>query len=133
MIDLQPTRCNICGGKVIFTSNAEIYGRPYGSGKCYLCLECGAYVGTHKPRPRQALGILADKKMRDAKIICHTLFDRLWKGRRYATRRRKYYYERLADKLGIPVNGCHFGYFDLPMLRRSYVVISEIIREDKNA
>ena len=133
MIDLQPTRCNICGGKVIFTSNAEIYGRPYGSGKCYLCLECGAYVGTHKPRPRQALGILADKKMRDAKIICHTLFDRLWKGQRYATRRRKYYYERLADKLGIPVNECHFGYFDLPMLRRSYVAVSEIIQEDKHA
>ena len=119
MIDLQPTRCNICGGKVIFTSNAEIYGRPYGSGKCYLCLECGAYVGTHRPRPTEALGILADKQMRDWKIVCHNLFDKLWKGKRHAVRLRRYYYNRLAVELNIPVSECHFGYFDLPMLLRS--------------
>ena len=133
MIDLQPTRCNICGGKVIFTSNAEIYGRPYGSGKCYLCLECGAYVGTHRPRPTEALGILADKQMIDWKIVCHNLFDKLWKGKRHAVRLRRYYYDRLAAELNIPVSECHFGYFDLPMLLRSYVAVSEIIQEDKHA
>ena len=49
MIDKYPTVCNLCGGKVIYTSNARIYGKEYGSGKCYLCTNCGAYVGTHKP------------------------------------------------------------------------------------
>ena len=77
-IDLHPRRCNICGGEVIFTSNAKIYGREYGSGKCYLCTRCGAYVGTHEPRPTEALGILADEKMRALKMEAHDLFDQLW-------------------------------------------------------
>lgn len=63
-----PKICNICGGKVIYCSNAEIYGVEYGSGKCYLCTKCGAYVGTHKPRPKEALGLLADEQMRKGKI-----------------------------------------------------------------
>lgn len=53
----HPTVCNICGGKVSYVSNARVYGSRYGSGWCYLCESCGAYVGTHGPRPREALGI----------------------------------------------------------------------------
>lgn len=71
MIDLQPTKCNLCGGDVIFTSNAKVYGRTYGSGKCYLCTNCGAYVGTHGPRPMEALGLLADKEMGIPVKECH--------------------------------------------------------------
>lgn len=59
-IDLQPTVCNLCGGKTILTSNSIIYGKQYGSGKCYYCTKCGAFVGTHVPRPTIALGILSD-------------------------------------------------------------------------
>ena len=129
MIDLHPIKCNICGGRVIYTSNSAIYGHPYGSGKCYLCTNCGAYVGTHRPRPTEALGILADKQMRDGKIICHTLFDKLWKGKRHAVRLRRYYYDRLAAELNIPVSECHFGYFDLPMLRKAYMAVCKIKEE----
>lgn len=53
-MELKPKICNICNGKVIFTSNSLIYGREYGSGKMYYCTECGAYVGTHIPRPEEA-------------------------------------------------------------------------------
>ena len=67
MINTHPTHCNICGGPVTYCSNARIYGREYGSGYCYLCEQCGAYVGTHKPRPREALGLLADEPMRTGK------------------------------------------------------------------
>lgn len=75
MINTQPEVCNLCGGKVIYTSNARVYhGREYGSGYCYLCLACGAYVGTHKPHPKEALGLLADERMRKGKIMCHALF-----------------------------------------------------------
>ena len=60
MINTQPKICNICGGKVIYTSNAAVYhGRQYGSGYCYLCLNCGAYA-----RPKEALRLLADASMR---------------------------------------------------------------------
>ena len=130
MIDLKPKKCNLCGGTVIYTSNAKIYyGKEYGSGKCYLCLNCRAYVGTHKPRPDEALGILANAEMREWKIKCHDLFDKLWqsepqdekRGSRYY---RNKYYRILAVELGVEKEVCHFGYFDLDMLKRAYEVLS---------
>ena len=119
----HPTTCNLCGGKVVYTSNSKIYGREYGSGKCYLCTECGAYVGTHKPRPKEALGLLANKEMRDMKMKCHALFDEKWKGEKNRRNARKKGYKALADQLGIPVDNCHFGYFDMAMLNKAYEIL----------
>lgn len=116
---MEPTICNICGGPVKYVSNAAIYGREYGSGRCYLCVECGAYVGTHKPRPREALGILSDAGMRSLKKECHVMFDKLWMNERTGKARcdaRKRAYERLAKRLSIEVETCHFGYFDTDLL-----------------
>lgn len=125
MIDLYPTTCNLCNGKVIYISNAKIYGRQYGSGYCYYCTECGAYVGTHKPWPRKAMGILANSEMRAMKIRCHTLFDSMWKdsgaGR---TKRRKRLYAHLAELMSIPVCDCHFGYFTMEQLRQAYNILN---------
>ena len=105
MIDTQPKICNICGGKVIYTSNAAIYhGRQYGSGYCYLCLNCRAYVGTHVPRPREAFGLLADEPMRKGKMMCRA-------------------YCWLAGEMGIPVEDCHFGHFDIHQLRKAYLIL----------
>lgn len=121
-IDLQPKKCNLCGGEVEFISNARIYGRPYGSGKCYRCKSCGAFVGTHEQRPRVAFGILADKDMREMKKKCHALFDPMWK--RGGMKRYKCY-KWLAERLGIPVKECHFGYFGMDMLNRAYEILKE--------
>lgn len=79
---LRPTKCNLCGGNVIYTTNDRIYGKKYGSGYCYLCTACGAYVGTHRPRPKEALGILANERMKKGKRVCHEIFDKLWKNGR---------------------------------------------------
>lgn len=130
MIDLMPKVCNICSGNVIFTSNADIYGREYGSGKCYRCLNCGAYVGTHKPRPREALGLLADKNMRRGKMMCHDVFDSKWRGKPKSRKKRNDLYIWLAKQLSIPVEECHFGYFDLQMLREAYKILIKIKNED---
>jgi len=46
MIDLQPKKCNLCSDPVEYISNAKVYGRKYGSGYCYRCRSCNAYVGT---------------------------------------------------------------------------------------
>lgn len=119
-VNLYPTRCNLCGGKVIYTSNSTIYGKEYGSGKCYLCTSCKAYVGTHKPRPKEALGILANARMRKGKMMCHEIFDSKWKGKNKAQKKRKDLYFWLAKKLDIPLDMCHFGYFDLETLLRAY-------------
>jgi hypothetical protein len=126
MIDFYPKKCNLCGGKVIYTSNAEIYGKEYGSGKCYLCVQCGAYVGTHKPRPKEALGLLANEEMRKMKMICHDIFDSKWKGKKKASKKRTQMYWWLAKKLNIKIYNCHFGHFDIDMLKKAYKVLMEI-------
>lgn len=126
MIDLHPTKCNICGGEVIYTSNADIYGKEYGSGMCYLCTSCGAYVGTHKSRPREALGLLADKQMRTGKMMCHALFDAKWQGKPKSRKKRRDMYIWLSKRMHIPVEECHFGYFDLGQLRQAYRFLVEI-------
>lgn len=127
-MDLFPKICNLCNGKVIFTSNSVIYGKEYGSGKCYLCTECGAYVGTHKPRPKEALGVLGNKEMRDMKMLCHEIFDKKWQQeetskKRYKARQKAY--KELAEKLDIPIEKCHFGYFDMEMLEKAYGILKE--------
>ena len=119
MIDLHPTVCNLCGGEVVYQSNKLVYGKEYGSGMCYFCLRCGAYVGTHKPRPEEALGILANKEMRTMKSNCHKLFDWMWQD----SSERHELYIALAEELGISEEDCHFGYFDLSMLNKAYRVL----------
>lgn len=136
MIDLHPTTCNICGGPVVFTSNAAVYGKEYGSGKCYLCQSCGAYTGTHKPRPTEALGLLADEPMRKGKMACHDLFDAMWRGKPKAQKKRRDLYLWLAGKMRLPVEDCHFGHFDILQLREAYRILGgasrEIMRYDNN-
>ena len=92
----------------------------------YYCTECGAYVGTHKPRPKEALGILGNKEMRDMKMKCHDLFDKKWKNEPTSRKRhiaRKKAYKELSEKMQIPVEECHFGYFDIDMLNRAFELL----------
>ena len=121
---------------MIYTSNAVIYGKEYGSGKCYLCRNCGAYTGTHKPRPAEALGLLADEPMRKGKKMCHAIFDKLWMGRPKAKKKRKDLYWWLSEKIGVPFEECHFGYFDIHQLRKAYKILVDIscaeMRYDNN-
>lgn len=120
MIDLQPKICNICGGDVEYIPNAKIYGKSYGSGWCYHCKNCGAYVGTHKPRPKEALGILANEEMKNWKIWCHRLFDKLWKEEGY---KRQECYKWLSKEMKINISECHFGYFNVNQLRQAYAIL----------
>lgn len=126
-IPLRPTVCNICGGKVIFTSNSTVYGKEYGSGKCYLCTNCHALVGTHKPWPDIALGILANKPMREGKKYCHALFDPLWqKQKGDKTAKRNALYRWLTKEMGLPEDMGHFGYFNIAQLRQAYHILKKV-------
>lgn len=115
----QPTTCHFCGGKVIFTTNDKIYGKLYGNGKCYLCTNCGAYVGVHTGT-KTALGILANDEMKKWKIKCHDLFDSKWKNGKNV---RNYLYAKLANQMNIERSHCHFGHFDLEELQTAYNII----------
>ena len=129
-INLYPTKCNLCSGRVMYTSNADIYGKEYGSGKCYLCTSCRAYVGTHVPRPKEALGLLADRNMRKGKMMCHEIFDSKWKNKNKAKRKRNELYYWLARQLDISREDCHFGYFDITTLRKAYRILLQIKDEE---
>lgn len=114
----RPQICHFCGGKVEFTSNSKIYGKEYGNGKCYLCINCRAYVGVHTGST-VALGILANDEMRKKKIKCHYLFDKMWGG----TLRRNQLYSKLADEMKIERSHCHFGHFDTEELDKAYEIL----------
>lgn len=118
---LQPKICNICGGDVEYITNDKIYGKKYGSGYCYHCTKCGAYVGTNKSRPKEAFGILANEEMRKMKMRCHDEFDKLWQ----TQKERHNLYKRLAKIMHIKAQDCHFGHFDMPQLKKAYAIITK--------
>lgn len=129
-VNLYPSTCNLCGGKVVYTTNDTVYGKKYGSGYCYFCTNCKAYVGTHTPRRKEALGLLANDSMRKGKIMCHEIFDSKWKGKKNPSKKRLAMYKWLALKMDIPVEECHFGYFSLEELRKAYKFLKAVENEE---
>jgi len=120
-----PKVCKNCGAEVIFTSNAEIYGREYGNGRCYKCTKCDSYVGVHTGT-KVPLGILANKEEREMKKKCHDLFDELW----HDSNQRTQVYKKLALALRIDIKRCHFGWFDYETLQRAYKIIKKICKKE---
>ena len=118
-MEKNPSKCNICGGEVSYCSNARVYGKEYGSGKMYYCEKCGAYVGTSKTRPRDAVGILANAEMRDIRKKCHDLIEKKWK----TGENEREKYALLAQELDIPLSECQLGCLVLTTLRKAYEIL----------
>lgn len=116
-----PKICPYCSNKVVLTSNKEIYGREFGNGRCYLCRNCKASVGTH-PGGKKPLGVLATREMKVLKKACHELFDHIWKSRKS---NRSNLYRILATKLNIDPKDCHFGHFETPRLLEAIKILSQ--------
>ena len=115
----RPTVCPVCGGDVEY-GRMEDYGiKPFQSGYCYICKDCGAYVATHKHRTKEALGVLGNAEDRRLRAECHNLFDRHWE----STKGRNEAYIALADALNIRYSDCHFGYMRGDMLRQAKEII----------
>lgn len=112
-----PTHCNCCidngnsiTDNIVLVENKEIYGRNYGDWPwIYLCKECRAYVGLH-PYTHIPLGTLADKELREARKTSKSYFEILHKS---GFKSRSEAYKMLAQKMGIPTEECHFGWFDI--------------------
>ena len=95
-------------------SNSKIYGRAYGEWPwALLCVNrnCGAYVGLH-PATGIPLGTLATANIRAARKMAKNLFNPLWQGPNARVRNRSEAYAWLATQMDIPVEQCHFGWFD---------------------
>ncbi len=106
----KPTICRYCGSPVVYTSNAEIYGREYGEGRCYLCRNCRAFVGVH-PGTDTPLGTLANEELRRYRKAAHFWFDKIWKSPTRITTRDKAY-KWLSKELGLPKEETHIGMFE---------------------
>lgn len=119
-----PTKCDVCGSdKIRYTSNAEVYGKQYGNGYCYLCDNCGASVGVHSTKSKKPLGRFATKEMKELKIKCHSKFDLLWTKYNF---KRPDCYGYLAYKLGLHLRETHFGWFDTKYLNKALEVLDNL-------
>jgi hypothetical protein len=123
---MSEPKCPYCdAGAVLHRSSAKFYhGRDYGP--VWACVPCGAWVGCHDGTEKP-LGRLANKELRQAKIMAHAAFDPLWKPRADGSRpmNRRDAYRWLAGRLGIPAKRCHIGWFDAEMCQRVVDVCAE--------
>lgn len=120
-----PTKCRYCGNEVVLTSNAEIYGKEYGNGKCYLCRNCRAFVGIHTGTTIP-LGTLANDELRKARNEAHKLFDKLWKQpTRIMTRYEAYKW--LANKMNLKIKETHIALFEIEQCNQVIELIKEKI------
>lgn len=113
--------CPYCGKEAELVDSKIIYGRSYGW--MYLC-RCKpelVYVGCHKGTTKP-LGRLADAELRACKMQAHSAFDPMWKS---GKKSRRGAYNWLADKLGIPMEQCHIGMFDVDMCKKVISVCRE--------
>ena len=121
-----PKICRYCGNPVVFTSNAEIYGREYGNGKCYLCRNCRAFVGVHTGTTTP-LGTLANNELRKWRNQAHNEFDKLWKGEtRQDTRHNMYGW--LSKQMNLSREKTHIGMFEIEQCKK----VIELAKERLN-
>ena len=120
----KPRQCNCCSSEaVVIKNNAQIYGRTYGEWPwVYVCEDCCSYVGMH-PFTDIPLGTLADAPTREARKVCKAPFEALYKTGKMT---RNDAYQKLAEKLGIEKEQCHFGWFDVVMCKKAAVAAREI-------
>lgn len=122
-----PKKCRYCGSSVVFTSNAEIYGKEYGNGKCYLCRNCKAFVGVHTGT-NIPLGTLANDELRKARKQAHNLFDKLWKEpTRIMTRFNAYKW--LSKKMNLKQSDTHIALFEIEQCKTVIELVKNKIGE----
>lgn len=128
-------KCSYCNGdamrvtgREIYPHRADLYAKQF-----FRCLPCLAWVGCHPDgRP---MGRLADAELRLEKQKTHALFDPLWQQapRMYGGSNGKVKqvariraYEWLAARMGIPIDECHVGMFDVALCQRAQELIREL-------
>ncbi|WP_425054758.1 zinc-finger-containing protein [Pseudomonas abyssi] len=125
-----PTCCPFCGSDVSLVGNEDIYGRRYGDWPfAYKCDDddddCDSYIGLH-PDTDIPLGTLANKPMREARKSSKSVFMRLADHQGWT---RKESYPWLAEQLGIEVEECHFGWFDVDRCNQAQRICSQALQE----
>ena len=144
--------CPYCGDHAKLVTGEDLY--PHREDlfhlKFWRCAPCDAYVGCHRAgawaihEGQQVesdgtlpLGRLANRELRIAKSQVHQVFDPIWKlfhewrahpafdrHAKYDKQRRTLLYKWLAREMGIPLDACHIGMFDLEQCRKATQIIA---------
>lgn len=111
--------CEYCSKEAVLATGEKIYPHRDDLKKIKLweCEPCKAYVGCHKlniPKGIYSdeipLGRLANAELRKAKSLAHYHFDMYWRKEKY---QRSSCYDSLAIKMGINIDKCHIGMFNV--------------------
>lgn len=105
--------CRYCSSEICcvgFGQNGYPYRGNYGY--VWLCLKCGARVGTHKGT-KKPLGYPGDTQTQELRKKAHSLFDPIWRNKEM---KRKEAYARMAEYLGIPEEKAHISQLELDQL-----------------
>jgi hypothetical protein len=100
----------LVGGLVIYPHRPDLDEKKF-----WRCAPCGAYVGCH-PGTTNPLGTLADAETRKERSATHAVFDPIWREQRIVAGRlwrRGELYGWLATSLGISIEECHIGHFNV--------------------
>ena len=98
--------CNNCNTMAVLKQTKH--------GRKWECPSCKASVGCH-PGTKEPLGTFANRRLSDARMEVHKVFDVLWS----TPEERTFAYEWLATVLRIPRDKCHIGMFDLELCRKA--------------
>lgn len=105
-----PVRCPYCRKLAVLISSKFIYGCDHGM--VWACLDCDAYVGTHKGGSRhlRPLGSLANKELRGLRALAHKHFDALWQD---GLMSRQEAYKLLRKKMHLNRQQAHIAKFSV--------------------
>lgn len=124
-----PKECRFCGGEVRLLTHEQHYGSTFSDWPyLYVCASCRASVGVHNGT-KIPLGTLADKPTRDARKHLKTYFNCLWRNPKPLYNRNEAY-QWLANKLGIPLEECHIGWFDADRCMKAQEIVMQRFKED---
>lgn len=110
--------CDKCGSDdIVVTTNKVIYGRDYGDDPTiYYCNNCHAWVSAKNgPKAR-----MAGPYTRELRKLCHARFDYIWKTKLIG---REELYKRLANRLGLTKEQCHFSVMSDKFLRKTIKIL----------
>lgn len=96
-------------GDVIYPHRPELARRWF-----WRCVVCGAYVGCHRGT-LQPLGTCAGPELRRMRNLAHSVFDRLWRGKRKTARSAAYAW--MAKTMGLTPEEAHIGLFSIEQCR----------------
>ncbi len=106
----QRIRCPYCGSTAILRDASYVYGNHSKGGQLYVCSHypaCNAYVGVH-PGTKIPKGTLANKTLRQKRILAHTIFDQIWK---QGILSKQEAYRWIADTFCLSKRQAHIGNF----------------------